>query len=813
MPRLLFCLCALLLCSPRCLAQAFVERLDPPVLMRGKTTRLMIVGSRLANALDVWSSLAAGKLEAKVVAGGKADRAAFDVRVAADAPVGLFGLRVATADGLSNVHLCLIDDLPVKPVPDSAKVPAKVELPCALWGRFREAEIDRFAIEVKAGQRVSFEVVGSRFGKEVDPLLTIRDAQGRFVAERDNDPGLYFDFRFEHRFAVAGTYTIEVRDSRFQGHEHGSYVLRMGRFPAARVAVPASVRPGKRAKLMLPELKETIEVDIPAGQTMGPMSLTLERPGDEGSAWLPVEVSDLDAVSASSEATTPMKATPAKVPAQLCGVLVKGNERQFFRLTLDKGQAIYATGHGRRLNSSIDLEIALTDEKGQNLRQAGQGEDDRSTFDFTAPKAGDYFLAVRDQAREGGLACAYRVEVRTEPFAPAILAEVEGLTVPRGNYQPVPLVVTRNGYAGPIALTLTGAPPGVTLTPSEIPAEANAIVCKLSAGDSAGIGLHTLQIWAEPSKSKSPVKRLVRTTPMIDRQLLNVDLIPYTLREDQRRLPASVSDRLALQVTEASPFTVELSEAAVTLSRYQQAPIPLITTRKAGFEGPISFTARGGQLADKAEGRTRVYAEFPEATAKTPQVAGSVHSRILTNLGKTRIEVLATATHAGRQITFIRSFELEIKTAFTISTGKEPVKLTPGSTARVRVKVDRLKTFAGPVVVHLSPNDGLECPEKVTVPKGKDGVEVEVKVLPMTSPGRRGISLTATADVDGFEEEARGDRIEIEVPQPAVPKKNLSRKAAEAQRREDKGGEQKQAFFFLFFFASLRLCGRDSSSL
>ena len=43
--------------------------------------------------------------------------------------------------------------------PDASKGPARVELPCALWGRFREAEVDRFTIEVKAGQRVSFEVV------------------------------------------------------------------------------------------------------------------------------------------------------------------------------------------------------------------------------------------------------------------------------------------------------------------------------------------------------------------------------------------------------------------------------------------------------------------------------------------------------------------------------------------------------------------------------------------------------------------------------------------------------------------------------
>ena len=773
MPRLLpaLCLCALAFGSPRCLAQAFVERLDPPVLMRGTTTRLTAVGSRLTNAGAVWSSLPAGMVEAKLVAGSKADSASFDVRVAADAPVGVFGLRVATADGLSNVHLCLIDDLPVKPVPDSTKAPAKVELPCSLWGRFREAEVDRLSLSVKAGQRVSFEVVGSRLGKEVDPLLTIRDAQGRFVAQRDNDPGLYFDFRFEHRFAVAGTYTVEVRDSRFQGHEHGSYVLRMGRVPAARVAVPAAVRPGKRAKLYLPELKETVEVDIPAAQTVGPMSITLKRPTDEGSAWLPVAVSDLDAFAATADATTPGKATPAKVPCQLGGVLLDGKRRQFFRLALEKGQTIYATGHGRGLNSSIDLDIALTDEKGQNLRQSGQGEDDKAKFDFTAPKAGDYFVAIRDQAREGGPACAYRVEVRTVPFQPTILAEVEGLTVPRGDYQPVPLVVIRNGYVGPITLTLTGTPAGVTLSPTEIPAGENAIVCKLSASEAAPIGLHTLQIWAT-TKGAAPVKQLVRTQPMIDRQLQNVDLIPYTLRENQRRLPASVSDRFALQVTEPSPFTVELSDPLVILSRYQQAPIPIVTTRKAGFDGTISFTARGGQLADKAEGRTRVYAEFPKATVGTPTVVGGVHSRILTNLGKTRIEVIASATHAGRRITLIRSFELEIRSAFSITTAKEPVKLTSGSTAKVRVKVDRLKTFAGPVVVHLSPNDGLECPEMVTIPKGKDSVEVEVRVQPATSPGRRGISLTGTAEVDGFEEEVRGDRIEIEVPQPEKPKKN-----------------------------------------
>jgi hypothetical protein len=781
MPHCLPCLAVVVLLAAQdsCPAQAFIEHLSPPALERGKTTRLTVAGSHLAGALDLWTSLPGGKVKAIPAGDSNADRAVFDVRVADDAPVGVFGLRVATVDGLSNVHLCLIDDLPSRPAPDSTREPARMALPCAVWGRFREGQADRFAIAVQAGQRVSFEAVGNRLGKEVDPLVAIRDVSGRLVAERDNDPGLYFDCRFEHTFAVAGTYTVEVRDARYHGHEHGFYLLRIGRFPAARVAVPSAVWPGKPAHLLLPELNEAVAVQIPGSRYPEVWTVALRRPGDEGSTWLPVEVSEADTTVCAADAVTPEKGTPAAVPGQLCGVLTRPGERQFFRLELYRGQAIQVIGHGRWLNSPIDPEVTLTDATGRTLRQASEGPDDTVQMDFTAPAAGTYCLAVRDLARDGGLAYAYRLEVRTGPPRVDVVAEVEGLTVPRAGYQPVPLTVARGNYAGPIALTLLGAPPGVELTPAEIPAGVNTLVCKLSAGSATPLGLHTLQILAQPTvvsplKTAGP-RTLVKTRPMIDRQLLNVDLIPYSLREDQRRPPPSVADRLALQITEPAPFTVEVAEPNVVLPRYQHAAIPLVTTRQPGFDSPISFTARGGQLAPKEEGRTRVYAEFPVATTKERMVNGSIHSRILANLGKTRIEVLASAVHAGRRITLIRTFELEIRTAFTVAwenpVAPKPLELSPGSTAKVRLAAERLKSFRGPVRVSLSPAVGLDLPEEVVIPGDQASVEIEVKVAKDATPGRRSINLSSTAEVDGFEEEQRGGRIEIEVPRPQPPKK------------------------------------------
>ena len=45
---------------------------------------------------------------------------------------------------------------------------------------------------------------------------------------------------------------------------------------------------------------------------------------------------------------------------------------------------------------------------------------------------------------------------------------------------------------------------------------------------------------------------VVHTQPLIDRQIINVDLIPYGLREDQRRLPPGIGIASAFDLIAAS---------------------------------------------------------------------------------------------------------------------------------------------------------------------------------------------------------------------------------------------------------------------
>ena len=118
--------------------------------------------------------------------------------------------------------------------------------------------------------------------------------------------------------------------------EHGTYVLRMGRFPAARVALPAVVQPGRRAEIGLPESSgPPIPLDVPADQPLGPFVASLRRDGDEGSTWVPLFAATGDVTIAKKPCDTREQATPAKLPGTLCGVLDKPGDREHFRLDLE----------------------------------------------------------------------------------------------------------------------------------------------------------------------------------------------------------------------------------------------------------------------------------------------------------------------------------------------------------------------------------------------------------------------------------------------------------------------------------------------
>ena len=759
-----------------CFAQAFVHRVEPASVTRGEETRVVLHGSRLELATALWVSVPDGRVRATQVGESTTDRAVFDIKVPASLPLGFYGLRVATQSGLSNAHIFLVDEIATVPEEEMAvpkgvapmQAPQVVELPVAIAGSILAEDVDLFAFDAGVGQEVTFEVVGSRLGKGLDPLVTIRDAGGQVVVQRDNDVGLFYDLRFAHKFAEAGRYTVEVRDSRFRGSDHWGYVLRMGRFPQARVAVPATVPAGKATTLTFPQLGALAQPEsgrvTPSGVIDGRMLFALKRPGDDLSAWLPLRISPEQTVIEAEPNDTAKQATVAKIPGALHGVIGKPGDVDRFRVSLKKGQLYQVQVETHTIGSPADIELILLDPAGKEVTRADDSGLEEARMNISPPADGEYILVVKELVNWGGPEFAYAI--RFAPRAPGLTLSsgITRVALPQGTRQPLPLSLNQVALAGDVAFRLKGAPEGITMKIKEVKQGTREIDNYLLCDASTEPGVYTIQVEAV-SKANAKITALAATRPLIDRRPVGRGPHgePFELREDQRRLPPTLTERIAVVVLPTSPFDFELASPLVTLPRYQTAKVNVKTTRIAGFENPIRFVARGGELDQNNLRKPRVRLHIGEATVGNPMTTGTLESYVNTAAQRQRVILTGTTVYQGRELSLTRTFDIDIVVAFRPGPAQKKVSVAAGSSVRVAVRPNRLAPFDGPVMLSLGQVKGLELPGTVVVPKGAKEVEVEVKAAAGLKPGTYKVSLSGIARVERFQESAGGETLEVEV--------------------------------------------------
>lgn len=757
--------------------EIFIEHVDPPAVLRGGRTRLRLAGRRLDRATGLWTSAPSGKLRASVI-GSEAGGAELEVETTADCPVGLYGLRLATEDGLSNLHLFAIDDI----APQVRLAEPQVEFPAAVAGVMSEEGAERHRIRAAAGETLTFDVLASRLGNDSDPLVTIYDASGRRLVWRDNDPALFFDCCFTHRFEAAGDYEIEVRDARRLGSPHWRYLLRIGRFPAARAALPSAFQIGAAATSLRLLDAEAARIDLPAPaeRSEGVVYQALRRPGDSASAWIPLLASNLPQAVEQEPNDMPESATAAPAPpVMLHGAIDRPLDRDHFLFDLKKGDRLTIRGETRSLPSPADLELTWSDSTGRELQRADDqtlpgGALEEGVLNVNVGQDGVYRLTVKESTRSGGPEYGYRIEVRRGGPQLRIVSDVSAFSVPRESFQVAPLTVQRTEYDGPIQLTLVGAPPGLTLEPDLIPASVSTVCVKLKADSTAPLGLFSLSIvgraTAGEGAAATTIETLAAVQPLVDRQLVNVDLIKHALRDNQRHLPGSVRSQLAVQIVEPAPVQWEPAESTVILPRYLEAALPLALNRSAGFDGPLEVRAwSGGQLGEESQGRRQV---FYRAIAGGPGVAPVVtfHSRSQANEGQERVDLYATAQIGARRTTLHRSVQLQIKPAVEPALEPNQLTLAPGGVAKLKLLARRLPSFNGPATVTVANLPaGIELPTTIALAAGQEFVELEVKVAADAKPRRERLRFTTTATVGSFQEEPRPAELDLEIKLPPAP--------------------------------------------
>ena len=235
----------------------------------------------------------------------------------------------------------------------------------------------------------------------------------------------------------------------------------------------------------------------------------------------------------------------------------------------------------------------------------------------------------------------YRVEFRAREPQIELASGVTRLAIPQGTYQPLPLTVSRSAFSGSVELSLLGAPAGVKLKSPSIAEGVNETTNAFLVDASAATGVYTVQIVARAKSADSQLKSIARTQPMIDRLPTGRGPHgePFALQENQRQLPPTLTDRIALLITPASPFNFELSDEVVELPRFLHREFEIKTTRIPNFDVPITFVARGGTLDADGMMRRKVKNVIPVATAETPNIVGVLTSGVLSTATRHRVTV------------------------------------------------------------------------------------------------------------------------------------------------------------------------------
>ena len=633
----------LLLCSP-VLAQPPAKP-DPlaPVLgplpalgaQRGTAVDLTLTGSNLADPVGVWTSFPAKA----TLQSGKAP-ASLKVRleIPKDAPLGFHFLRVATRRGMSNARLFCIDALPqVAEAPgnrERAKAQA-VPVPCVVCGRADAEATAYYKIAAKAGQRISFEVLGRRLGSAFDPQLTLFDAKGHELpGGRSNDsPGLQTDPRLTLTFKQAGDYVVAIRDVSYRGGADFFYRLRIGDFPCATVPLPMGIKRGIKAKVGFagPNVEGVAPVEVEA--PMDAESVQVAPVGASGLPGWPVvlAVSDLDEQREKEPNDEPARANRVAVPGAVTGRLEKKDDLDHYAFAAKKGQRWIIEGHAADWLSPSDVVLTLKDAKGAQVMASNPAAAAR--LDFKPTTDGDYTLAVEHLHAWGGLDEGYRVTIT--PYRPdfSLSLAIDRFAVAPGGEASVPVFLQRAGYAGAVEVSVEGAKgiSGKATIPAgpAKPANVPAVVLRLKA-EEIPPGALSVRIVGKATIDGKPVTRAASTRALLATAMANLPVPP---REQ--------FTQVGIAVTVKPPFTLAAKPTAAVVPPGKPTILEVAVARVGDFKGEVALS---------------LAAPIPPGITLAPAkiAAGAASAKATLNiapkakLGAVMVTVQGKAKHAGQ---------------------------------------------------------------------------------------------------------------------------------------------------------------------
>ena len=441
------------------------------------------------------------------------------VSVARDAEPGERELRLQTGHGLTNPLVFKVGQLPEfteesersaaeaesqrrggkgkrsqredKPIPGASPVsdePARevaVTLPVTLNGQILPGDVDRYRFRARKGQQLVAQVSARSlipYLSDAVPgwfqaAVTLFDAGEEEVAYDD-------DFRFHPdpvlhcQIPRDGEYVVEIRDALYRGREDFVYRVALGELPYVTGVFPLGSRVGAESTVELAGWNLPIAKLARTEQMSGVDSISVGN-GAFLSNRVPFAVDELPECLEKEPNNEPTSAQRVCLPLIVNGRIERPGDMDVFCFEGHAGQQIVAEVKARRLDSSLDSALKLTDTTGKQLAFNDDYEDKAagltthqadSRLGVTLPANGLYRLHLVDQQQKGGGDYGYRLQLRApQPdfelrVTPSSINVRAGATVPFTAH-----VLRRDGFSGEIALALKDPPSGFTLSGGHVP--------------------------------------------------------------------------------------------------------------------------------------------------------------------------------------------------------------------------------------------------------------------------------------------------------------------------------------------------------
>lgn len=508
-----------------------LARIAPGALLPGKTLELTVHGANLVGATNLWTSF-----NAKVLSSTATNPSAtkFQVSTPADAPVGIYAARLASANGVSSPVLLMVDDLPSvadRGTNTSVTNAQSLTWPVAVDGACVSLGFKFYRVTVRKGDRLAVEAVAQRLGSKLDPVLRLLDLKGRELAFCDDESGLGGDCRVAHVFAVGGDYLIEVRDINYGGGSDYRFRLRIGDFPLVNSPFPAAVKSGAKGAFDFtgPQVDKLKPVTAAAPRNAMRLPLSTRLPGGKSSAFASALVSDTTEFVDLEPNDSTDTATPFTPPAGLNGRFLKPKDRDFWKFDAKKGQRVLFTAQTRSIASASEVMLQLRDTKGTAIASSSVNDAGEGSVTNTIPADGTYFLVVDELIRRGGPQHAYRIEAELLMPGFTLDTDVDKVEATPGGSFTVKVNGTRRDYPGPITLAVTGLD-GVTLADEVIKEKATNGTLKVTLPEGVTPGSLThFRIIGKAKIGEGEVQSITRTVPALKKIFPSMPFPPREL--------------------------------------------------------------------------------------------------------------------------------------------------------------------------------------------------------------------------------------------------------------------------------------------